>query len=79
MAAASPPTPNVGEVWSFADNAATVSDGTMSVASGVVSGEPLCDREGRVTHVPIFAERDHGREATTVFVAVENLLGKAAL
>lgn len=61
---------------SYADDSATVSDGVTGVSSGVVNGPPLLDDDGEPTHVPVFTERDNGREATTVWVAVENLLGE---
>lgn len=70
------PTPKKGERWTFADSEATVTDGEAGVAEGVVNGEPIADDAGNVTHVPIFAERDNGREPTTIYVARRNLLGK---
>lgn len=61
----------------FADANATVSDGAPGVSRGVVNGEPYEDEDGNVAHVPVWAERDNGREPTTIFVAAANLLGPA--
>jgi hypothetical protein len=65
----------LGARVSFADANATISDGVPGVSVGIVNGPPL-DANGR-TYIPVFAERDHGREATTILVAEENLLGRA--
>lgn len=61
---------------SFHDSEATVSDGTSGVCTGMVNGEPLRDDDGNVTHVPVWAERDNGRENTTIWVAISNMLGE---
>lgn len=64
----------MGEAVSFADASATVSDDVAGVSQGTINGPPITDDEGVVTHVPVYAERDNGREATTVWVAISNLL-----
>jgi hypothetical protein len=61
---------------SFADAMATVSDGVAGVVTGAVNGEPIRDDDGAITHVPVWAARDHGREATTIYVAIDNMLGE---
>lgn len=62
----------------FADAQATVSTGEPSVIEGMVNGEPYRDEEtGEVSHVPVWAKRDNGREATTIIVAIGNMLGEA--
>lgn len=61
----------------FADQNATVSTDEPSVVTGLVNGEPYTDEFGEVTHVPVWAERDNGREATTIIVAINNMLGEA--
>lgn len=42
------------------------------VATGVVNGEPIQD--GDNTWVPVWTRRDHGREATTIYVHGSNIL-----
>lgn len=43
------------------------------LARGVINGEPALDSAARV-YIPVFAERDRGREPTTVFVAAANIV-----
>lgn len=61
---------------SFHDSEATVSDGKSGVCTGMVNGEPIRDDDGAITHVPVWAERDNGRESTTIFVSIHNMLGE---
>lgn len=63
-----------GTEGSYGDANATVSDGLEGVATGVVNGPPITDDSGEITHVPVYTDRDNGREATTVYVAVANIL-----
>jgi hypothetical protein len=65
-----------GMVVSFTDANATVSDHAPGVATGTVNGPPVRNDYNEITHVPVFAKRDKGREATTIYVAVENMLGE---
>jgi hypothetical protein len=65
-----------GDRVAFSDSQATTSTGEEGVAEGTVNGEPIADDAGAITHVPIWAERDNGREATTIFVGAANILGK---
>lgn len=62
---------------SYTDANATVSDGVAGIATGAVNGPPIRDDHGDITHIPVFTERDHGREATTIYVAIDNMLGEA--
>ena len=59
----------------YADANATVSNGAAGIAAGTVNGEPIRDGAGAIQYVPVFTARDHGREPTTVFVAVSNIVG----
>lgn len=68
----------IGAEVTFADATATTSTGEPGVASGVVNGEPFTDDGGEVTHVPVWCVRDNGREPTTIFVAVPNILSVEA-
>lgn len=65
-----------GTRLTYADGEATVSDGMAGLVTGTVNGPPITDDEGNVSHVPVFTERDNGREATTVYVAVTNIVGE---
>jgi len=65
----------MGTRLAFRDCTATVSDEVDGISTGTVNGPPLTDYEKRVTHVPVFAERDNGREPTTIYVAVEDIVG----
>lgn len=58
----------LGAKVTFADASAVVASGETVVAHGVVSGEA---GDG---YVPVFAERSGGREATTIYVAIANIL-----
>lgn len=62
---------------SFTDANATVSDDVAGVVTGVVNGPPIRDDHGDITHIPVFAARDKGREETTIYVAIDNMLGEA--
>ena len=75
----------LGMAVSFADASATVTqdsadpeDATVVIVTGTINGAPLRDENGEITHVPVWAERDNGREATTIIVAVANLMGGLA-
>ena len=59
----------------FRDSEATVSDGSEGVCEGTINGEPIRDDDGAATHLRVWAARDNGREATTIFVGVGNVLG----
>ena len=43
-------------------------------ASGFVNGNPYLDDDGQVEYVPVWSKRDHGREATTIVVHIENVI-----
>jgi hypothetical protein len=60
----------------FADANATVSDRVVGTRTGVVNGTPITDDDGVVLYLPVFAARDDGREATTIYVATANVLGE---
>lgn len=64
----------MGARVTYADANAAVSDGVAGLVSGVINGEPIHDDDGAVLFVPVYTRRDHGREATTVFVAVSNIV-----
>lgn len=57
----------------FLDDTATTSDGTLAVVTGIVNGEPITMPDG-TRFVPVWAERDNGREPTTILVKESNLL-----
>lgn len=63
-----------GQSIQFADLNATVSDDVAGIVTGMVNGPPIKDDAGNTILVPAFTERDNGREAATVYVAVENIL-----
>jgi hypothetical protein len=61
----------------YADDSATVSDRVPGLVTGTVNGNGYDmdpERPGEITHVPIWTERDNGREPTTILVAVENIV-----
>lgn len=65
----------MGATVTFADANATVSDGVIGLRTGTVNGPALCNEDtGEVLLVPVWSERDHGREATTVYVSVANII-----
>lgn len=64
----------MGSKVTFADASATTSKDEMVAASGVVNGPPILGADDEVQFVPVFAKRDNGREATTIFVHVNNVL-----
>lgn len=70
----------MGATVTFADATATVSDGQEGIAKGIVNGPPMMDDAGGwhsgegAVFVPLFCERDNGREATTVYVHESNIL-----
>lgn len=71
----SPATYPMGATVTFADHGAIAQDETEPVvATGTVNATPLDDENGTVTHVRVWAARDHGRESTTIIVAVANVL-----
>lgn len=61
---------------SYADAGTVMSDDAPGVVTGIVNGEPMRDGMNRITHVPVYTERDNSREATTIWVAIENMLGE---
>jgi hypothetical protein len=63
----------MGARVTFGDATATTTTDPV-VATGTINGDPLTDDDGTVRFVPVFAERDNGREATTVYVAVANVM-----
>jgi hypothetical protein len=67
----------VGTRVLFGDANATVSDSLAGTRIGIVNGDPICDDNGAIKYYCVWADRDNGREATTIFVAAPNLLGLA--
>ena len=51
-----------------------VRDGEASLAAGVVNGTPIFCKSGHV-YVPVWCERDKGREPTTIVVHTSNIVG----
>ncbi len=68
----------IGKMVRFTDSTATTTKDEVVVAEGIVNGEPITDGLGAVTHVPVFAKRDNGRESTTIYVHVSNLMERGA-
>jgi hypothetical protein len=64
----------MGALVTYADADATTSRGMTGVAGGIVNGPAICDHAGDVSHIPVWSERDNGREPTTVYVHVANVL-----
>lgn len=62
----------MGARVTFGDGSATTTTDPV-VATGTVNGPPLEGPDGAL-YVPVFAARDNGREATTVYVAEANVL-----
>lgn len=65
-----------GTKIAYRDSTETVSDGADGIVEGVVNGEPrdLADA-GELTHLPVWTERDNGREPTTIWVGFGNIVG----
>jgi hypothetical protein len=63
----------MGATVTFADVNATVSDDVLGLREGLINGAPLTDDDNVVLYVPVFTDRDNGREATTIYVAVANI------
>ena len=63
-----------GATVTFADQPHNVVWNTdqPTVCTGTVNGEPM--EEGGEVWVPVWCERDNGREPTTIFVREENIL-----
>lgn len=59
--------PEIGDIVEFNDANATVSDGKLVKRRGTVNG-PIFGGA-----VPVWSERDNGREPTTIIVAVRNI------
>lgn len=62
----------LGSKVSYVDDTATVSDGHPKRVTGTVNGNPVIN--GSKVYVPVFSERDNGREPTTVYVSADNIL-----
>ena len=60
--------PKVGDIVEFSDANATVSDGKPVKRRGTVNGPALGGA------VPVWSERDNGREPTTIIVAVQDIV-----
>lgn len=65
-----------GTRLAFSDDSATTSNGEEGLATGVVNGPAMTNEAEEITHIPVFAKRDNGREATTIYVAVSNIVGE---
>ncbi len=61
----------MGATVVFGDGSATTS-GEPVVATGSINGPPV--EHNDVVYVPVYAVRDNGREATTVYVVESNVL-----
>lgn len=64
----------LGATLVFMDANATVSDSLEGAVRAPINGPPIMG-DGAVIMIPVFAARDNGREATTVYVHVTNVLG----
>ena len=70
-------TPDPGTRVRFFDAGAVTSDSdAVVVTEGIVNGPPI-EADDRV-YIPVYAERDNNREATTIYVDEANLLGIAS-
>ena len=60
----------------FFDPNGTTVNGSASISQGIINGEPLDEPEGSgvPAYIPVWAERDGGREPTTIYVSVHNLI-----
>lgn len=67
-----------GTPVAFVDGGNVLTAEDLAACEGVVNGEPVLDEREVCIAVPVWAERDNGREATTIFVAVANLLGRTS-
>jgi hypothetical protein len=65
----------LGATMTFVDANATVSDGVAGLRTGVINGPPITDYDDSTLYVPVFAKRDNGREPTTIWVHVANVMG----
>lgn len=64
----------MGAAFVFLDSNATTSDGQLGTAIGTVNGPPVVAGDG-LRLVPLWAERDNGREPTTIYVPEDNIVG----
>lgn len=64
----------MGARVTYGDANATVSDGVEGLVTGTVNGLPICHDTGAVWRVPVWTSRDKGREPTTIYVPVENVV-----
>ena len=58
----------------FVDPNGNVVHGEQSVSTGMVNGSLWLDDDDEPLYLPVWCERDCGREATTVQVHVSNIL-----
>ena len=65
-----------GSVVNFVDESATVSTGDRVLVTGTVNGRAMQFEDGTI-YWPIWAERDKGREPTTIMVHEDNVAGFA--
>ena len=63
-----------GSVVVFRDPNGNVVFGKESVAEGMVNGDTLDNDDGSPEYVPVWCSRDRGREQTTVYVHVSNVI-----
>jgi hypothetical protein len=77
----------IGDCVTFRDPNGNVCHGKDSLSRGIVNGEPMVNLSTElrdvfcaeaVTYVPLWCERDRGREAATVYVDSRNILGGSA-
>lgn len=60
----------------FMDSSATVSDGKPVKVEGTVNGPVIRYDDGTPWAVPVWCQRDNGREPTTILVDPANLLAR---
>lgn len=46
----------------------------LTLAEGFVNGEAITNPDTGETFLPVFTERDNGREATTIYVNTNNIV-----
>lgn len=64
----------IGNHVVYSDNGVVVK-GESALCEGIINGDPLHDEEtGEVMMVPVFSERSDGREPTTIYVHIANIL-----
>jgi hypothetical protein len=63
----------LGACVTFHDPNGNTCDGQVSLSSGIVNNFPLRGTNG-ILWVPVFCERDNGREPTTIMVRESNIV-----